>query len=177
MNITIEQVQNPMDRKLSFLQFLVGVGIVKLLYLALITLISLLYPSFETSTALDIRQSWFPDIWMQKERSSLENLFVTWDAEHYLYLAEYGYDQEVRSCAFYPLWPMAIHAAVKVFGGSYVLWGMILSNMFSLLGWHLFYFLSRKRLGEVVARRRPPRSPSPRSGSPPPAACRTTPCR
>ena len=152
MNCIIEQARHPEEKGFSVLQFLAGVSIAKLLYLVLVSLMSLLYPSFETSKALSIRQSWFPDIWMQKERSSLENLFATWDAEHYLYLAEYGYDQGVKSCAFYPLWPMAIYATVRVCGGSYILWGMILSNLFSLLGWCLFYFLARKRFGEAVAR-------------------------
>src|ERR1041385_3845528 len=34
--------------------------------------------------------------------------FGTWDAEHYLFLTEYGYQHGSAACAFYPLWPYAI---------------------------------------------------------------------
>ena len=133
-------------------RFLLWASAFKILYLILVHLFSALFLDYERDRAEGIRDTWFPEIWDRKDRSDFENRFVTWDAEHYLYLSEYGYDAGVRSCAFYPLWPLAIHLGTYPFLGNHVVSGMVLSNLFSLGGWFLFYRISRRRFGERNAR-------------------------
>lgn len=81
----------------------------------------------------------------------MERHYPTWDAEHYLYLAEFGYDKDVRSCAFFPLWPLAIRGGAILAGGSYVIAGMVLANLFSVAGGCLFYRILWRRYGSEVA--------------------------
>lgn len=64
--------------------------------------------------------------------------FATWDAAHYLYLSEVGYRHDVASCAFYPLWPLLVRWCAALAGGSHLIAGLVLSNLFSLAAWVLF---------------------------------------
>ena len=77
--------------------------------------------------------------------------FATWDAAHYLRLSEVGYAHEVPSCAFYPLWPLLVRGAAPLFGGSHLVAGLVLSNLFSLSAWVLFHRSVARRWGEGAA--------------------------
>lgn len=77
--------------------------------------------------------------------------FATWDAAHYLYLSEVGYSHGVRSCAFYPLWPLLIRWCAPLLGGSDVLTALVLANGLSLAAWLMFHRLVRRRWGERAA--------------------------
>src|SRR5882724_7470306 len=64
--------------------------------------------------------------------------FATWDAAHYLLLSEVGYSHGATSCAFYPLWPLAVRWSSTLTGVSHLLAGIVLSNLLSLVAWILF---------------------------------------
>ncbi len=84
------------------------------------------------------------------EPTSLSH-FATWDAAHYLYLSEVGYAEGVRSCAFYPLWPLLMRWAAPLAGGNHLIAGLVLANLFSLAAWVLFHERVRRRWGGGVA--------------------------
>jgi hypothetical protein len=77
---------------------------------------------------------------------------TTWDGAHYLYLSEVGYGSGVPSCAFYPLWPMAMRGVALATGLSHPLVGMILANVFSVLSFWIFFRVMRRRFGERTTR-------------------------
>ena len=56
---------------------------------------------FDYGKADRIQRKWFSDSEHGKERGDVERHYTNWDAEHYLYLTEFGYDKDVRSCAFF----------------------------------------------------------------------------
>jgi len=76
---------------------------------------------------------------------------ATWDAAHYLYLSEVGYRPGMPPCAFYPLWPLLVRGAAPIFGGSHLVTGLVLANLFSLAAWVLFHRLVARRWGEGAA--------------------------
>lgn len=78
--------------------------------------------------------------------------FATWDAAHYLYLSEVGYGKNVPSCAFYPLWPLMMRWSSHLTGGSHVVAGMVLANVFSLAGLVVFVEQVRDRWGWPAAK-------------------------
>ena len=89
--------------------------------------------------------------WPRDGNPVLASHFATWDAAHYLYLSEVGYAKDVKSCAFYPLWPLLVRGFAPLLGGSHVLTGLVLANAFSLAAWALFHRLVARRWGESAA--------------------------
>ena len=77
--------------------------------------------------------------------------FATWDGAHYLYLSEEGYGPGVRSNAFYPLYPLLVRWTANLTAGSHLIAGLALANLFSLIGWVLFYEVARRRFGPETA--------------------------
>lgn len=69
---------------------------------------------------------------------TFESHFATWDAAHYLLLATQGYAEGVRSCAFYPLWPLMWRGVIAL-GAPPVWGGLVLANLLSTLGLALVY--------------------------------------
>ena len=63
---------------------------------------------------------------------TFESHFATWDAAHYLLLATQGYAEGVRSCAFYPLWPLLWRGVIAL-GAPPVWGGLVLANLLSTL--------------------------------------------
>lgn len=78
--------------------------------------------------------------------------YTTWDAAHYLRLSEVGYEANLDSCAFYPLWPIFVRWGSGLTGGSHLLAGMVLANVFSLAAFVLFYQVVRKRFGAQIGK-------------------------
>jgi hypothetical protein len=78
--------------------------------------------------------------------------FSSWDAEHYLFVAAHGYKAGAGRCAFYPSFPLMIRYFSIIIGGSELVAGMILANVFSLVGWDVFFTLVCRRLGESTAK-------------------------
>jgi len=77
--------------------------------------------------------------------------FATWDAAHYLFLSEEGYQSAFNSRAFYPLWPMATRWSSVFFGGSHLISGIVLANLCSLGAFILFYRIVLEKHGKDIA--------------------------
>lgn len=79
-----------------------------------------------------------------------ESHFATWDSAHYLLLATQGYADGVRSCAFYPLWPL-LWRAVLALGAPPVWGGLVLANLLSTLGLAWVYRIVARRFDPTRA--------------------------
>lgn len=104
--------------------------------------------AFDEGQAERIRRNWFPAEAPPAAHGRWARHLATWDAEHYLYLSAHGYTSGLRSAAFYPLWPLAVRAAAPLAGGSHLVAGLVLANVFSLAGWVLFHRTAARRWGE-----------------------------
>jgi hypothetical protein len=82
---------------------------------------------------------------------TLEQHFVTFNAEHYIFLSEMGYKRGLAECAYYPLYPLLIRGVTEFTGVNDVLIGMLLANLFSIAAWALFHQMTVRRYGESVA--------------------------
>lgn len=60
-------------------------------------------------------------------------VFITWDTNHYILLADQGYGVRPFSNAFYPLYPWAIRYLSPLFLGNSVATAWVISNAVSLL--------------------------------------------
>jgi hypothetical protein len=69
---------------------------------------------------------------------TFESHFATWDSAHYLLLATQGYADGVRSCAFYPLWPLLWRGVIAL-GAPPVWGGLLVANLLSTLGLAMLY--------------------------------------
>jgi len=123
--------------------------VIKVGYLAVIYSAVKLWSDFDEEKFREITARWFPDV--NKGGPVFASHFGTWDGAHYLYLSEVGYVQGVKSCAFYPLWPLTIRWFSILTGGSHVASGMVLANVFSLGAWTIFYQVTSRRFGQSVA--------------------------
>lgn len=75
----------------------------------------------------------------------------TWDAQHYLYIAQHGYSPASLSNAFYPLWPMLIKFFSPFCAGNFLLSGLVLANFFSLIALMLLYEWVSERFSTETA--------------------------
>jgi hypothetical protein len=119
----------------------------KVLYLLAISLALLIHP--EDSSAKMFRpahQAITPEGYL-----TFDSHFASWDAEHYLFIAAHGYEAGAGRCAFYPLFPLAIRS-FSLAGVSPLLAGMILANVFSLVGWFIFFNIVCQMAGESTAK-------------------------
>ncbi len=85
-------------------------------------------------------------------RKAVGCMFSTRDVAQYLHLSRTGYRLGSKNCAFYPLWPGAIHLATLMRGRRPVLAAMLLTNALSLLGFWLLYRLVERHCGPETAR-------------------------
>lgn len=67
--------------------------------------------------------------------------FANWDGQHYLFLAENGYNIKKDSNAFYPLYPMLIRGINIVFNNVYIT-AFILNTVLSYTFCYFFYAFS-----------------------------------
>lgn len=80
------------------------------------------------------------------------SMLKSWDAGHYLSLAENGYpDGVTESTAFYPLYPLLIRTVGSLFLGNFLAAGLLISNLCSLLAIVYFYLLVKKLYNDTVA--------------------------
>jgi hypothetical protein len=77
--------------------------------------------------------------------------FKTWDAQHYLFLADHGYAPGQWSNVFYPLFPFLIHIAGFLFFKNGLLAGLFLSLVFTLMAMFLLYRLVKELHGPQTA--------------------------
>ncbi|MBV8085426.1 MAG: hypothetical protein JO247_11490, partial [Chloroflexi bacterium] len=85
------------------------------------------------------------------QQPDLAAAFSTWDAQHYLFLAEFGYQPGNESNAFFPLLPALIRIAMPLFGGSGLIAGLVVSNLASLIGLYLLFVFLRDLYGRESA--------------------------
>ncbi|HZR20557.1 MAG TPA: mannosyltransferase family protein [Verrucomicrobiae bacterium] len=115
-------------------------------YFALICAASIFWPNFDKGVFFSGIARWPPE-----GGPDFASHFGTWDAAHYLLLSKVGYAKNSASCAFYPLWPLAIRFVANLTGADHLIVGLLLANGFSLAGWLLFYYNTSRRFGESVA--------------------------
>ena len=126
----------------------------KIVYLAAVCLAVRFWPDFDEEKSNEINARWFDSASGRSPPevpTGIRRHFATWDAEHYLFLSEAGYSEGEKSCAFYPLWPLVIRWFSVLTGGSHLIGGMVLANLFSLAAWTIFYHVAARRFGETVA--------------------------
>jgi mannosyltransferase PIG-V len=127
--------------------------LIKIGYLTFTCVAAKLWADFDEDTFSAVRAKWFDASAHSLEDGGygLSRHFTTWDAAHYLYLSEVGYSRGVKSCAFYPLWPLMIECFTVLTGGSHIIGGMVLANIFSLVAWTVFYQVVARRFEKAVA--------------------------
>ena len=76
--------------------------------------------------------------------------FNTWDSQHYIKLAEQGYESGSLSNAFGPLYPLLIRATNVIIGDSIVS-GLLIANLASAAALFLLYRLVAKRWNRETA--------------------------
>jgi hypothetical protein len=83
------------------------------------------------------------------------DVWARWDSVWFLRIAEHGYavGSSHGDTAFYPLYPLTIAGLGHVFGGHYVLAGLLISLAASLGAFFLLHRLAEERLGADGARR------------------------
>jgi len=86
------------------------------------------------------------------EQPDLATYFKTWDSQHYLRIADAGYEAGTKTSAFYPLWPLALRAVSPLFLGNTHLAGIVLANLFGLLACLLLCAVVGRRMGDRVGR-------------------------
>jgi hypothetical protein len=117
-----------------------------------LALLFFMYASIALLPDLFDQQSWAGHFrWPVNERPQLTDLLTTWDANHYLYLAEQGYEAGTKSAAFYPLWPLLIRATTPLFGGSQLAAALILANGLGVVAALLFHGVARKLVSAAAA--------------------------
>lgn len=85
------------------------------------------------------------------EPAGLISAFKTWDANHYLYLAEHGYRPYHMSNAFYPLLPLTIRAVSALTFGDTLVAGLVASTLFTLAAVAYLFLLVRRIHDEQTA--------------------------
>jgi Gpi18-like mannosyltransferase len=68
-----------------------------------------------------------------KAATNIGKYFETWDAQWYLYLSDFGYEEGAPTTAFFPLWSLCVRAGSYLTGGSFLVSALILSNAFSVV--------------------------------------------
>jgi hypothetical protein len=84
---------------------------------------------------------------------SVTDVWARWDSVPYLQIAEHGYGGEKGSPAFYPLYPWIVGGLGRVLGGHFVLAGILVSLIATLVAFLLLYRLAAARFDESTAAR------------------------
>jgi len=127
-------------------RLLLGLVLVKSVYLGGVLVSLALWPDMDIKMFHLVMKQWPRD-----GGPVFASHFATYDGAHYLYLSEVGYFKDDPSCAFYPLWPLAIRWLSVFSGGSHLIAGMFLANISSLAAWAIFHKIVARRFGESVA--------------------------
>ncbi|MFT3916399.1 MAG: mannosyltransferase family protein [Anaeromyxobacteraceae bacterium] len=87
------------------------------------------------------------------EEPTLRSCFKTWDANHYLFLADWGYQPQHISSAFYPLLPFLLKLLRPLAGGDALVAGLVLSTAAFLGAVAYLFLLVRAERDEATASR------------------------
>lgn len=85
------------------------------------------------------------------EEAWLGSAFKTWDGNHYLKLAEQGYEPFHISNAFYPLLPALVRGVSVLTLGDSLVAGLAVANLLALAAAAAFFLLVSRTHGEEVA--------------------------
>ncbi|MBU4313094.1 MAG: glycosyltransferase family 39 protein [Candidatus Omnitrophica bacterium] len=78
--------------------------------------------------------------------------YKTWDSYNFLYIAKKGYSEgHNKFNVLFPLFPVLIKFFLPIFNGNAVACGILLSNIFSLIGMLYFYYLARRYFNQAIA--------------------------
>jgi len=83
--------------------------------------------------------------------NQFETHLATWDSAYYLAISQDGYQVDFSSCAFYPLWPSAIHMLGLLHFAGPLFCALIAANVLSIPALWLFYTYVKMRHGPSVA--------------------------
>lgn len=89
--------------------------------------------------------------WPANAPPRVSNAFMTWDAQHYLYLSQHAYEPGHPSVALYPLWPWLIAAATPLFGGARLAAALVLAAGLSVVAAVLLRRMAARKLGDGAA--------------------------
>lgn len=90
-------------------------------------------------------------VWQLGLPVSLQDHYLTWDAQHFLALASGGYAGAPRSITYPPLWPALIRATAWVTGLSLPLAALATANVLSFCGLMCFHRLVERGEGRSTA--------------------------
>jgi hypothetical protein len=88
---------------------------------------------------------------LTRDLGSVTDVWARWDSVHFLRIAEHGYS--TAEVAFYPLYPALVAGAGRIFGGHYVLGGIVVSLLAAFGAFLLLERIAEERLGTDGARR------------------------
>lgn len=139
--MTPEDPQRRESRSLARLAL--ALVLYKLLVLLIAVAAPYLLPGFFSES------SWYGNFhWPPRREPGTLTTLETWDAQHYLYLAEEGYARRRMPIAFFPLYPWAIRALELLPGVDTLAAALLLSNGMSLSACLLLYrFLEERHPG------------------------------
>lgn len=93
--------------------------------------------------------------WPANAPPTFATLYATWDAQHYLFLSQHGYQRlppnQAPFNAFYPLWPWFIRTFAGATPRAHLLTALLLSSLLSLAALVLFHRLVRLDHGTPAA--------------------------
>jgi len=81
------------------------------------------------------------------------DVWARWDSGWYLRIAEHGYASHEGTAAFYPLYPGLVGVLGRVLAGHYLLAGLLISLVASLVAFVLLHRLAEERIGPDAALR------------------------
>lgn len=90
------------------------------------------------------KESYFANFHLPNSGINLQTAFSTWDAQHYLNLAQYGYKTNTESVRFFPVFPLLIYLVSPIVG--YFFAGFIIANIASFIGFIYFYLFVKEFL-------------------------------
>src|SRR6185503_18116031 len=70
--------------------------------------------------------------WPEEAPPTLATTLASWDAQHYLFLADQGYSAGRRSIAFFPLFPWLIRAVAWLPGVDPAMVALVIANVLSI---------------------------------------------
>ncbi|MFO1501342.1 MAG: hypothetical protein U1G07_23630 [Verrucomicrobiota bacterium] len=135
------------DKTVAWGWVVAGLVLFHVAYLAVIWMALQLWGNLDGSMFFRVNQRWPRD-----GCPVFASHFATWDAAHYLALSEVGYERGSPSCAFYPLWPLAVRAGAVFTHGNHLLAGLLLANACSIGALTIFYRMAAQRFGGIAAR-------------------------
>jgi hypothetical protein len=84
---------------------------------------------------------------LTQDLGPVTDVWARWDSVPFLAIAQHGYGGVKGSPAFYPLYPWLVGGVGRVFGGHYVLAGVVVSFLAGAAGFLLLYQLAYDKLG------------------------------